>query len=227
MMLILGERPLFAQQRQFETLDQLKKLAEGGDLEAEFQLGFAYANPKRTDINPPETAGIAPDLVEAEKWLGKAAEHDYAPAESELGALLARGALGGDRIGEALNWVRKAADKRSAPAETMLGVMLYYGEISTVRTFHVPTTQDKAEGLRWLHKGEADGDYRAHDELRTIAMAEEHQAREAAEKTAFIQRTAIATGTVIAAAAIVVTLYLTVWKNLTEWLQANAERRRQ
>jgi hypothetical protein len=223
---VLGGRPVLAQQKHFETLDELKKQAEQGDLEAEFQLGFAYAYPKRTDINPPETAVLPPDFVEAAKWLQKAADQGYAPAESALGAVLASGALGGNRIGEALNWERKAAEKSSAPAETMLGVMLYYGEISTVRTFHVPTAQDKAEGLRWLHKGEADGDDRAHDELQAIAIADEHQAKEAAEEAALIQQAAIVTGTLMAVVAVLVTAYLTVWKRLTVWLKTNAERRR-
>jgi hypothetical protein len=225
-MLVLGGRPVLAQQNQFQTLDALRKQAEQGDPDAEFQLGFAYAYPKRTDINPPETAGLSPDFVEAAKWLQKAADQGYAPAESALGDLLARGVLGGDRIGEALNWVRKAADKGSAPAETMLGVMLYYGEISTVRTFHVPTAQDKAEGLRWLRKGAADGDDRARDELQAIAIADEHQAREAAEKTALIQQAAIAIGTVMAVAAVLATAYLTVWERLSAWLRTNTERRR-
>jgi len=62
------------------TPQQLQELAERGDPEAENALGLIYAQGDQKH-------GVKPNEAEAARWFGKAAEHNYVPAQSKLGAL--------------------------------------------------------------------------------------------------------------------------------------------
>jgi len=62
-------------------ISQTKIAAESGDVEAQHQLAQMFQQGVNT----------AKDLPEADKWYRRAAEHDYAPAQVELGLMLIRG----------------------------------------------------------------------------------------------------------------------------------------
>lgn len=58
-----------------EELEQLKRDAEQGDAEAQYQLGCCYAN----------GLGVEIDMVEAVRWFALAAEQGVALAQHALG----------------------------------------------------------------------------------------------------------------------------------------------
>ncbi len=113
----------------------IKALAEKGKDEAQHDLGVSYI----------EGRGVERNYAEAVKWFRKAADHGYAPAQSNLGAMYEHG-LGGllKDSSEAMNWYRKAADQENAKAQYNLGRM-YQRE-------KVP-----AEALKWYLKAADQG----------------------------------------------------------------------
>src|SRR4051812_37630388 len=65
----------------FETMHSLQTKAAEGDVEAEFSLGFIYA----------QGNGVKKDYNEAIKWFKKAADAGDAAAQSDLGFIYAQG----------------------------------------------------------------------------------------------------------------------------------------
>jgi TPR repeat protein len=61
------------------AVDWITKAAQGGDAEAQYNLGVVYRDGRR---------GLSRDPVQARKWLELAAAQDYAPAKSELSTLM-------------------------------------------------------------------------------------------------------------------------------------------
>ena len=59
-------------------LSKLQSEARSGDAEAQTQLGQVYVHG-----NP--DAGVEPDAIKAEEWLGKAARQGHQPAQHALG----------------------------------------------------------------------------------------------------------------------------------------------
>ena len=87
--------------------------------------------------------GVAQDNMEALKWYRKAAEQNYAPAQSNLGYCYEYGRGVAKDDAEALKWYRKAADQNYAIAQFWLGGNYYFG-------FGVE--QDYAEAVKWYRK---------------------------------------------------------------------------
>ena len=95
-----------------------KPLADQGNAEAQFNLGFLYENGK----------GVAKDNVEAVKWYRKAAEQGDASAQTNLGFMYENGkGVAKDNV-EAVKWYRKAAEGGDAEAQFNLGVMYMLGK---------------------------------------------------------------------------------------------------
>ena len=59
----------------------LKKRAEQGDVQAQYELGYAYLSGE----------GILQDYTKAAEWYRKAAEQGYADAQCELGKIYSKG----------------------------------------------------------------------------------------------------------------------------------------
>ena len=95
------------------SLQELRRLSEQGDLEAQYQLGLKYQ--KGNEVNR--------DLKEARKWWRKAAEKGHAKSQLILGSLYAQGYGVEKDIVEAEKWVRQAAEQGFAPAQYNLGVI--------------------------------------------------------------------------------------------------------
>jgi hypothetical protein len=113
--------------------NSIKAKAEAGDPNSEFQLGLAYANGQ----------GVAKDLAEAVKWYRKAAEQNFAPAQTSLGYCYEGGiGVAKDDV-EAVKWFRKAAEQNFAPAQSDLGARYCNG---------VGVAKDYVEGYKWLRK---------------------------------------------------------------------------
>jgi uncharacterized protein len=146
-----------------------RKLAEQGNIEAEFRLGSMYFNGRGVLRNRAEAAiwygraafkghaaaqanlgvlfangwGIARDDAEAVKWFRAAAEQGDPGGQSNLGAMYLAGRGVRRDATEAAKWLRKAADAGIAEAEYGLGTLYTNGR---------GVTQDNAEAVKWLRK---------------------------------------------------------------------------
>ena len=107
--------------------------AEKGRADAQFNLGWCYANGK----------GVEKDLSEAVRWYRKAARQGFAMAEFNLGTCYATGRGIEKDIDEAVKWTRKAAEQGNDRAQFMLGVCYANGE---------GVEKDMAEAVRWYRK---------------------------------------------------------------------------
>src|ERR1700674_5654986 len=94
------------------ALDELLLKAEQGDADAQYNLGFLYANGE----------GVTLDYTEAANWYRKAAERGDARAQLKLGVLYDHGMVmtTWNHV-EAAKWYRKAAEQGNAEAQTRLG----------------------------------------------------------------------------------------------------------
>lgn len=115
------------------------KSAEEGDPEAQFLLGWEYANGKKRFRN----------LKTAAKWFRCAAEQGYVPAQRELGCLYYEGEGVAMNREKALHWWELAADNGDRDAMTCLGY--YYLEAS-------PDAPDYASVEKWWRLAAERGD---------------------------------------------------------------------
>ncbi len=88
-------------------------LAEQGDVNAQWVLGFMYLNGE----------GIPQNYKQAAYWLTKAAEQGFALAQFNLGFMYDNGKGVPQDDKKALYWYKKAALQGLAEAQTNLGVM--------------------------------------------------------------------------------------------------------
>ena len=92
-------------------------LAEEGDAEAQFFLGFLYA----------EGRGVRQDIAEATRLFRKSAEKGHADGQFALGTLFEKGVGVPQSHGEAARWYRKAAEQGLASAQNNLGLLYQKG----------------------------------------------------------------------------------------------------
>ena len=94
-------------------IDDLKKAAEQGDADAQFNLGCMYADGE----------GVAEDSAEAVKWWLKAAEQRTAMAQNNLGYMYDNGqGVDQDNV-EAYMWYNLAAAQGDEKAKTNKGII--------------------------------------------------------------------------------------------------------
>ena len=92
--------------------------AEQGDMIAQFNLGFMYA----------QGLGVSKDYSEAMVWWRRAAEQGEATAQYNLGIMYHNGQGVPQDYAEAVKWWRRAAEQGEASAQNNLGVVYYNGE---------------------------------------------------------------------------------------------------
>jgi uncharacterized protein len=114
------------------SLEDLRKKAEEGDAEAQYNLGRMYARGE----------GVPKDPAEAVKWYRKAADQGQASAQINLGKMYANGEGVPKDASEAVKWYRKAAEQGIDTAQYGLGLMYALGE-------GVP--KDYVEAYRWAN----------------------------------------------------------------------------
>ena len=99
------------------TIDELKLLANQGDIDAQNKLGAAYFNGK----------GVEKNIAEALRWFSQSAEKGYAKAQYNLGIMYYVGQGVPQNQAEAVKWFSEAARQGLADAQYNLGVMYYQG----------------------------------------------------------------------------------------------------
>ena len=123
--------------------------AEQGDLSAQHNLGFMYA-----DGN-----GVTQDYAAAAFWFSRAAAQGDAFAQTMLGALYYDG-LGVPKNSEAAAiWYGKAAEQGNAPAQYNLGLMYENGD---------GVNKDLIVGVSWLRKAAEQGQVDAKNRLTEL-----------------------------------------------------------
>ena len=100
------------------TLKLIKPLAESGDMEAEFTLGYFYENGHVTELN----------IAEAAKWYRKAADQGDAISQIGLGRLYEKGKGIEQNFVEAAKFYRLAAEQGSARGHFRLANLYELGE---------------------------------------------------------------------------------------------------
>ena len=100
------------------ALREWEPLAEQGNIEAQYNLGFMYDNGQ----------GLTQDKAEAVKWYRLAAEQAHGDAQLNLGAIYRNGIGVPQDFVEAANWYRLAAEQGNAIAQDNLGILYYFGD---------------------------------------------------------------------------------------------------
>jgi len=159
-----------------DDLDAVRKAAEHGDAEAQYELGVFFFKAKNIeqavfwwqkaaehgDAEAQYNLGVLyytgdgteKDLVQAAFWWRKAAEQGKAEAQNNLGACYHTGTGVAQDLERAIFWYRKAAEQGDADAQCSLGTAFYDGS-------GVP--RDFEQAVFWYRKaaeqGHADAQY--------------------------------------------------------------------
>jgi GAF domain-containing protein len=107
---------------------QLREFADQGDPAAENALGLLYAQGD-------EKHAVRPDEAEAARWFTKAAEHNYVPAQSKLGALYWGGRGVPASLNQAYFWTvlaRAGGDKGSKELANILASHMSRAQAATI-----------------------------------------------------------------------------------------------
>jgi len=129
-----------------EVIEQYRKDAEQGDVQAQFNLGRMYK----------EGRGVEQDYKEAVKWYRKAAEQGDAQAQNSLGLRYEKGQGVEQDYTEAVRWYREAAGQGNVQAQTNLGLMYSKGR---------GAKQNHEEAMRWYCEAAQQGHARAQTNL--------------------------------------------------------------
>jgi uncharacterized protein len=117
-------------QSQADDISALRRAAEQGDAQSQYELGYRYYSGK----------GVAKDPEKAARWWRDAAEQGSVSAQRFLGLMYDQGKDVPQDYKEAVRWYRLAADQGDAPAQGLLGSLYMLGQ-------GVP--QDYKEALHW------------------------------------------------------------------------------
>ncbi len=128
------------------TIEQLKKAANQGNKEAQFQLGFDYY----------EGVGVKQDYKEAVYWFSKAAEQGNVDAQHNLGVMYYNGEGVAQDYKAAVQWYSKAAQQGHADAQFNLGNMYREGQ---------GVAQDYKAAEQWYSKAAQQGYAKAQTNL--------------------------------------------------------------
>ena len=123
-------------------IERMTKSANGGNAEAQYNLGVMYDNGQ----------GVPQDYERAAKWYQKAADQGLAHAQTNLGLLYDNGRDVPQDYELARIWYQKAADQGFADAQFNLGLTYYNGQ---------GVRKDYKQAAKWLQKAADQGDAEA------------------------------------------------------------------
>ena len=133
------------------ALGEFRPLAEGGDVEAQFMLGYMYARGQ----------GVAHDFAAAMMLYRMAAVQGHAQAQSNLGVLYRLGMGSPDGYyAEAAKWYRRAAAEGGVQAKFELGVLYLTGQ---------GVAQDDVLAHMWFNLAAGQGDNAARKNRDAVA----------------------------------------------------------
>lgn len=121
------------------AISLLQLAAERGDPEAQCNLGDAYHN---------GSDGVEQNYTQAIFWYRKAAEQDFAKAQTALGMCYLEGMGVKQDDGQAVYWFQKAAEQGDDEAQYNLGTCLYSGS---------GVGQDYKQAVEWFQKAAEKG----------------------------------------------------------------------
>jgi TPR repeat protein len=119
--------------------DPVSAKAQAGDAWSQTMLALEL----RDGVNGPA------DQVQAIKWLRKAAQQDFTPAEALLGAMYADGDGTSQDYRQAMVWLHRAADKGFPEAQVRVGKMYSAG---------LGVRQDAGKAAHWFKAAARQGD---------------------------------------------------------------------
>ena len=121
---------------------EVRKVAEGGDLSAQNELGRLYYEGK----------GVPQDYRQAKQWFEKDAKKGHAGAQANLGTLYLRGEGAPQSAQMALFWFSQAAEQENALALGKLGMLHEQGR---------GVLQDFIQAHKWYNLSAARGEERS------------------------------------------------------------------
>jgi uncharacterized protein len=121
------------------TAQEVRKLAEEGNVAAQNRLGLFYQVGK----------GVTQNYGQAKRWFEEAAKQGHAEAQINLGSLYLRGDAPPQSPQMALFWFSRAAEQGVVPAFAKLGQMYQEGQ-------GVP--QDFVQAYMWFHLAATNGE---------------------------------------------------------------------
>ncbi len=137
--------------------ETLQSRADGGNADAQFQLGLRYASGQ----------GAAQDYGNAIQWYGKAAEQNHVLAQFNLGVMYANGHGVLPDEHQAGLWFDRAARQQDAGAEYYLGVRHYRASFrGTPQEMH----ESSIEAYKWFVLAAALGYQNSEASRNTMGM---------------------------------------------------------
>lgn len=130
---------------------QVRKMAEGGNADAQSKLGVLYAS----------GVGMQMDKREAVRWYRKSAEQGYPVGQWNLAFMYVRGDGVETDFNAARRLFRKAAESGFANAQYDLGVMLFQG---------MGGPEDRDEAGKWFRLAAAQGYREAQKILKELDL---------------------------------------------------------
>ena len=123
-----------------EYCEELVKLAEEGNAEAQANLGICYAKGE----------GLSPSNEEAVKWFKKSSEQNNAKGQFYLSMAYNRGMGVSQDWEESIRLMKKSANQGFAKAQSQLGGLYEYGLMNTPKNHQ--------EAMKWFEKAAKQGD---------------------------------------------------------------------
>lgn len=136
-----------AQTNESPTSSDFRAKAEKGDAASQCNYGITLVL---------GNMGATKDAVEGVKWIRKAAEQNYAPAQTKMGICYENGYGVETNVTEAVKWFCKAAEQNCLQAECCLGNCCLSG---------IGLPQDMAEADKWFHRAAEQNDARSQFDL--------------------------------------------------------------
>ena len=109
------------------TIEKTRILAEQGDMEAQFNMGFAHKNGIEVS-DAGDLKIVTHGYKEAFEWFTKAAEQGHAGSQNSLGLMCKEGLATLQNDYEAFDWFTKAAEQGHADAQNNLGLIYRDGK---------------------------------------------------------------------------------------------------
>lgn len=144
----------YARQDYSAAMNELQPVAEQGNVEAQYYIGYIYQNGQ----------GVNEDQQQAAKWYLKAANGGYGPAQSKIGFMYANGHAFTKDYEKAAIWYRKAAEQGNLTGQKELGVLYFNGN---------GVKKDYAQAKNWLQKAADQGDTWAKSALQQVTQQEQ------------------------------------------------------